>query len=233
MKIRILNLILGFLLIGVTSNAQNSSNSDTLITTGPGRYEILRNGKETIKIPFKMHKGKPLMELEINGKKATLMIDNGILWDQVWLFGSPLVKELNLTPVKTDSDPQESSNFYPSDNLKLTFRDIIFHEQPTLISPVSAGYGRLFPGVDGQLSSTFFKHFIVEFDFIQNEIILHNPKTFVYKGKGCTLDMESTETGTYSVPFQITMKDGKAYKDRADIDLGGIYMFKVALIQST
>ena len=41
--------------------------------------------------------------------------------------------------------------------------------------------------------------------------------------------MQLTEAGTYSVPIQITMKDGKVYTDRADIDLGGIYFFKVAL----
>ena len=58
---------------------------------------------------------------------------------------------------------------------------------------------------------------------------LHNPKKFNYKGKGCILDMQLTETGTYSVPFKITTEDGKVYKDRADIDLGGIYPFKVAL----
>ena len=87
----------------------------------------------------------------------------------------------------------------------------------------------MFPGADGQLCNTFFKHFIVEFDFTQNEIILHDPKKFVYNGNGSVLDMQLTETGTYSVPFQITMKDGKIYEDSADIDLGGIYSFKVAL----
>ena len=85
----------------------------------------------------------------------------------------------------------------------------------------------MFPDADGQLCNTFFKHFIVEFDFIENEIILHNPKGFIYNGKGSTLDMQLTETGTYSVPFIITTNDGKVYKDRADIDLGGIYPFKV------
>jgi hypothetical protein len=41
--------------------------------------------------------------------------------------------------------------------------------------------------------------------------------------------MQLTDKGTYSVPFQITLKNGKVYSDRADIDLGGVYSFKVAL----
>lgn len=45
-------------------------------TIGPGSYEILVAEKDTIIIPFKMHHGKPLLELEINDKKATLMIPN-------------------------------------------------------------------------------------------------------------------------------------------------------------
>ncbi|NPD47300.1 hypothetical protein [Lentimicrobium sp. S6] len=230
---KILKLIFSLLIIGTILNAQNTSNIDTLLTLGPGSYEVLISENDIIKVPFKMHNGKPLMELEINGEKATLMIDNGILWNQVWLFGSPLIKKLTLNPVIKDSmagnSAENSTSLYSSNNLKLNFKHIIFYEQPVLVSPSVAGYAKMFPGADGQLCNTFFKHFIVEFDFIQNEIFLHNPQKFNYKGNGSILDMQLTETGTYSVPFEITMKDGTVYKDRVDIDLGGIYSFKIAL----
>jgi len=230
MNRRIINLIIGFLVIGINLN---SKNPDTLSTAGPGSYKILINENDTVKIPFKMRNGKPVMDLEINGKRAALMIDNGILWDPVWLFGSTIVNELKLTPVQKDSmsgtNTEEPTGLYSSKNLKLTFEEIIFYEQPVLISPPSAGFAQMFPGVDGQLSSTFFKHFIVEFDFIKSEIILHDPEKFYYKGDGSILDMQLTETGTHSVPFQITMNDSTVYKDRADLDLGGIYSFKIVL----
>ncbi len=233
MKTKTLTSIIGFLLIGISLNAQSSSNSDKLSTSGPGNYKILTDKKDIVRIPFKMHSGKPRLELKINDKKATLMIDNGVLWDQVWLFGSALVQELSLNPIKAGSlDEVEtggSTNLYSSTALTLSFKDIIFYEQPVLVSPAAAGYARIFPGVDGQLCNTFFKHFIVEFDFIHNEIILHNPQKFIYKGNGSILDMHLTETGTYSIPFQITLSNGKVYKDQADLDLGGIYPFKVAL----
>jgi len=233
MKNRRLKLITGFLLIVVTLNAQYSSNLDIVLTTGPGRYKALIDESDTIKIPFKMHNGKPLMELEINGKKATLMIDNGVLWDPVWLFGSSLVEELQLKPIDEENigslGNENSTQLYESKNLTLKFNDIIFYEQPVLVSPPAAGFARMFPDADGQLCNTFFKHFIVEFDFIENKIILHDPKKFKYNGNGCILDMQLSESGMYSVPFKITTKDGKVYIDRADIDLGGIYPFKVAL----
>ena len=81
---------------------ESQKNLDSLVTgiKGPGTYKILKKDSGPIRIPFKMQNGKPLMNLEINGKKVTLMIDNGVLWDQVWLAGSPLVDELGLKPIE-------------------------------------------------------------------------------------------------------------------------------------
>jgi len=226
-------MIIVILFVGFTLNGQTTDNLNTMKTNGPGSYKILKNDDGSIKIPFIMHNGKPLMELEINGKKAFLMIDNGVLWDQVWLFGSPLVEELQLKPVGErivggagEGDPTRS---YTSDNLTLKFKDIIFFEQPALVSPPAAGFSRMFPGTDGQLCNTFFKHFIVEFDFIKNEIILHNPKQFNYTGNGCVLDMYANKSGTYSISFTFTELNGKTHNDKVNIDFGGIYPVKILL----
>ena len=220
-------------LAGACSSAEAQENADTLETSGPGTFEILGEADEPTRIPFRMHNGKPLMDLEINGKLATLMIDNGILWDQVWLFGTPLVEELQLLPLEEstiggagEGDPTQA---YTSDNLTLKFEDIVFYEQPVLVSPPAAGFARMFPGADGQLCNTFFRHFIVEFDFIENEIILHDPTRFRYDTTGIVLDLQANESGTFSVPFSLTMPDGETYTDRVDIDLGGIHALKIAL----
>lgn len=233
MKNNIRKLIILFFIIGIWLVNNCVRSQDLPKTLGPGHYEILTRKGDSITIPFTMHNGKPLMELEINGKRATLMIDNGILWDQIWLFGSPLVDTLNLRPIEEGSiggagkgDPTAA---YTSSNLTLKFTDIIFFEQPVLVSPPAAGFARMFPGVDGQLCNTFFKHFVVEFDFIKNEIILHRPDRFKYKGKGSILEMKENTSGTYSIPFSFEMTDGKIYDDRVDIDFGGIYPFKIAL----
>lgn len=226
-------LLFIFWMIQPSVKSQNKQDSIQGKISGPGTYKILKKDSGPIRIPFKMHKGKPLMDLEINGKKATLMIDNGVLWDQVWLMGTPLVDELALKPVEDatvggsgEGDPTQA---YVSNNLTLKFQDIEFYEQPVLVSPTGAGFAKAFPGADGQLCNTFFKHFIVEFDFMKNEIVLHDPKQFKYTEKGSILDMHANESGTYSIPFSMTMIDGKQYNDRIDIDLGGIYSLKIAL----
>jgi len=215
-----------FGLFAQDSETQNNSK-------GPGIYKIIGEKKDPIIIPFKMHKGKPLMYLKINGRDATLMIDNGILWDQVWLFGSSLVEALELKPIEEgtidgagEGDPTAAYTSFP---IVLTFKDIIFYRQPVLVSPPVAGFAKMFPGADGQLCNTFFKHFIVEFDFIKNEVLLHNPEQFEYKGNGSILNMDLTESGTHAVPFSFTLLNGKSYSDQVDIDFGGIYPLKIAL----
>jgi len=76
---------------------------------------------------------------------------------------------------------------------------------------------------------TFFKDFIVEFDFINNEVILHNPKEYSYSGEGSVLKMSENKNGTYAVPFEFTMLSGQTYKDHINIDFGGVYEVKIAL----
>lgn len=222
-----------FLAIGLLLITNLAECQDTISRSGPGYYKILADTSDIIIIPFTFHNGKPLMQVEINGRNGTMMIDNGILWDQIWLFGSPLVTELNLKPNDEisiggagEGDPTAA---YTSGNLILKFENIIFYEQPVLVSPPAAGFASMFPGADGQLCNTFFKHFIVEFDFINNNVILHEPDKFEHSGKGSVLDMKLTQSGTHSIPFSFEMLDGKIYNDRVDIDFGGIYPVKIAL----
>lgn len=200
---------------------------------GPGTYKILKEGAKSIKVPFRMHNGKTVFDVEINGEKAALMIDNGVLWDEVWLFGTPIVDKLNLKPIEEgliegagEGDP---TSMYTSNNIEINFGDVVFYEQPTIVSPAAAGFGRMFPGTDGQICNTFFKHFIVEFDFVENYVILHDPKTYEFTKEGSVLEMKLNDSGTHAVPFEFTMNDGNTFKDWTDIDYGGIYAFKIAL----
>lgn len=216
-------------------NSYTQTTTDSLVENaqGPGYYEILKSSSYPIVIPFVMKNGKPIMDVEINGVASKLMIDNGVLWDQVWLLGSALVEKLALKPFEScsigGSGEGEPTEAYLSNNLTLKFEHIMFYEQPVLVSPPAAGFAKAFPDADGQLCNTFFKHFIVEFDFIKNEIKLHNPQEFKPLNDGSTLNMSLNESGTHCIPFSFTLLDGTSYNDFIDIDLGGIYPLKIAL----
>ena len=120
---------------------QQAKSQDTIPYRGPGSYEILIDNTDTIKIPFTIHNGKPLMQLEINGKKGTMMIDNGVLWDEIWLFGSPLVTELDLKPIDEStiggSGEGDPTAAYTSENLTIKFDDIIGFFRPAKLTRVS------------------------------------------------------------------------------------------------
>jgi len=230
-KTRLYTTILNLLIFALT---YSNSMAQEGLSEGPGTYKILTNEKGPIRIPFKMHKGKPLLKVEINGKVGALMIDNGILWDEVWLFGSPIINQLDLKPENEGSiggagEGDPSSAFFATTNLTIKFDDIIFYEQPVIVSPPAAGFASMFPGTDGQVCNMLFKHFIVEFDFIDNYVILHKPEEFKAYKNGCAVSMSLNKSGTYAVPYSFTTLDGKKYKGKTDIDFGGIYEFKVAL----
>lgn len=221
----------------LSESTKTEIKGDTLKTQtevkGPGTYKILNNSKFPIRIPMEMHNGKPRMALEINGKKAFLMIDNGIMWDEVWLLGSPLVKEIGLKSEEQvqvgGSGSGEMTKAFTSQNLTLKFSDIIFYDQPVIVSDESEGFTAAFPGTDGQLCNTFFKHFIVEFDFVSMNILLHKPEEYKVAEKCVILDMKLEPNGHHSVPVTVVMNDGKEYKYRTDIDFGEINLMRLAL----
>ncbi|MBN1969295.1 MAG: hypothetical protein JXR48_02035 [Candidatus Delongbacteria bacterium] len=197
-----------------------------------GYYEKLTDEK-IVTIPFSYHNGKPLLDLEIDGKPAKLMIDNGRLWDEVWFFGSDLVDDLNFQSIEDseisgagEGDPTAS---FTSRNISMKFKEVEFFEQPTIVSPKEAGFASMFPGVDGQLCNTFFKNFVVEFDFEKNLIFLHDINDFTQPKNSSVFDMSIKDDGSYSIPASIKIDENNNFTGAVDIDFGGIYDLKIAL----
>jgi len=193
----------------------------------------LKKQKIPISIPFKMINGKPVMNAKLNGIDAKLMIDNGRLWDQIWLFGTPLadnfvLKENVVGNIGGAGSGQTSRSDY-AENLTLDFKPVCFYEQEAFISSASDGFTRMFPGVDGQISNTFFGHFVVQFDFIKNKILLFPPDQFKIKGEYTVVDMTPEKGGAYSIPISITLEDGRTISKQADLDFGGIHILLIGL----
>ncbi len=208
--------------------ALNDQKADNRI----GTFQLIKDVK-IIKIPFVMVKGKPVIDALLNGYPAKLMIDNGRLWDPIWLFGttlsdSILTEEDRLAEIGGAGTGDKTEAKMASD-ITLEFKEIKFLQQEVVISPSSAGYGNMFPGIDGQICNTFFSHFIVEFDFKNNTILLHKPDQFKAPKKATVLTMTLEKTGGYSVPVSITLEDGRTICKQTDIDLGGTEILLIGL----
>ncbi len=199
--------------------------------TPVGSYET--DVKGPIRVPYDIVDGKPVFDAEINGIPLRLMIDNGRLWDQIWFFGTPVVDKLGL--IQGDSltiggaGSGERTEAVSTEGVSITIGDVTFHDQECFISPASAGYTRMFPSVDGQISNTFFSHFQVEFDFEKNVAILHRPDTYEPSENTAILPMTAWEDGGYSIPIKIKLENGTVLDDIIDIDFGGTSLLKLVL----
>ncbi len=192
----------------------------------PGTY-IAESEKNDIKIPFEFFGMNPLIRGKINGKDVKLLIDNGSLWDDIWFYDGE-VDSLNLHYIndevgKVTGDGEDGGSDIKEGNLvNIAFNEIEFIDQPTLISVKEAGWGKFFSGINGQVSSLLFKHFVVKFDFDKNIITLTKPEKFKYTGKSKAIPMTKTGNDSYSIPLKLKLADTDDISVNIDLDIGTI-----------
>jgi hypothetical protein len=59
---------------------------------------------------------------------------------------------------------------------------------------------KLYPKIDGVLGSEFFERFVVEIDYDKKRLIIYDPKTYHYHGKGRSYRLKSTDTTSLRMP---------------------------------
>ena len=195
---------------------------------GPGTYEIA-DGTVAATVPFEFYGMNLLIHARMNGKKVKLLIDNGRLWDDVWFYDGE-ADSIDLHYMDdgevgnvTGSGEGEGSTILEGHPVDIDLGSVRFFDQPALISPPEAGWGRFFPGVAGQVSSMLFKHFIVTFDFDKSVMILTKPEAFRNSGEAEAVPMRLGGNEAYTIPITIRMPDSEELDLIMDIDLGGIY----------
>ena len=155
---------------GVTVTHAQSHTGDGIqdtLSTGelgppPGTYTIISNSGRII-IPFEFYRNKFRFRAEVNGRICEMLLDNGSLWDQLLFFGSPKVDSIGF-----DTTGEIAIGNTPADvagGISVGFGDVIFHEQTAVITRYDPDLPNLWEGFDGQISATFFKHFVVRIDF--------------------------------------------------------------------
>ena len=210
--------------------SDNLSNrgKETTFSNAPGTYTIKSN-PEDITIPFDMYAGnKPMILGKTNGREVKFLIDNGKLFDEIWFYNGE-VDSIGLHFQSQDADSligigqNDASLIFEGTPINVDFDKIAFNDQPTLISPVEEGYADFFPGINGQVSSMLFKHFVVRFDFENNLVSLIEPDKFRKSVNQQAIKMQKRANGSYCVPFEILLKTGSVYNLLLDIDLGTIF----------
>ena len=215
-------LLFGLSVCSVSFSQQDPPSAPTL----PGKYEIVsEDGKVTI--PFELYRGKIRMTAKVNGRDCHLMIDNGSLWDELLFFGSPKADSLGLAytgeTVIGDSNVANPVRADIAPDVSLAFEDIVFTEQTAVVTRYDPRLPNLWEGTDGQVSATFFKHFLVRIDFDQSVIELLRPEDVGKPVEGQVLIMKPGPHDSRTIQADIKMEDGSETSIDLLVDLGGIY----------
>ena len=198
-----------------------------------GNYEIIDVSKE-IQIPFEFYGMNIMVHSKINDIDVKMLIDNGVMWDELWFYGNDQVDSLGFTymdDIKIEGAGEgEGIESKTASSVEMHFENVVFKNQTAIVSPKEQCFANFFPGMAGQLCGTFFKNFIVEFDFEQMLITLHKPEEFKYSGNGCEVKMYQDSSGSYSIPVTL-INNKKEINKEIFIDLGGIHSLSLVINQ--
>ncbi|MBW2422558.1 MAG: hypothetical protein JRH19_28835 [Deltaproteobacteria bacterium] len=180
--------------------------------------------KRRITVPFEWHRGHILLKVEVNGSVLRLTLDNGVLWDELLLYGGPRVDALKL---KLDEPPPGAAEgelppMASASGLTVGLPGLELRDQAAFITPASSRFAQLFEGEDGVIGGTLFSRFVVRIDFERSELTLVPPGGFEYQGKGKELALTPFGTGAYTMPVRLHMGDGEVFVANPVLDLGGL-----------
>jgi len=212
-------LFMSFCRVALAADSVNAG----ALGPAPGTYKILTDD-ERIRIPFELFRGDIRIVGEVNGRPVRMLIDNGFLWDELLFFGSPTVDSLGLeydgeaqVSGSGDGDPVASTT---ASGITIKLPGIEFHDQTAIITPYSSGISNLWWGAEGQVSATFFKHFVVDIDFDNMIITLIEPESFDYRVGGVEQSIKPLGGGAWTIPSRVELEDGQILPLDLMMDLG-------------
>ncbi|UCE17698.1 MAG: PDZ domain-containing protein [Gemmatimonadota bacterium] len=219
----IIRLPLIFFLIVILPVCVFGTDQNSILGPPPGSYRILSEDGQ-VQFPFELYREDIRFEGEVNGKKVRMLLDNGILWDQILFFGSPYIDSLGLTydgEVEVGGGGEGNRvNSNTASGVTIRFPGVEFTGQTAIVTPFSSGLSNFWEGAEGQVSGTFLKHFVVELNFDTMIVTLTEPTKFIYTGKGAVLPMKSLPQGAWAIPARLELSDGRTLSLDIMMDLG-------------
>ncbi len=198
----------------------------------PGGYTILGDERPIV-VPFEFYGMNLMVDAEMGGRPIRMLIDNGVMWDELWFYTSDLTDSLGVEYEQdltvTGAGEGDGLDSMSASDIAIRFGDVEFTGQPAIITPEEQGIAAMFPGMAGQLCGCFFKHFVTEFDFDEQVVRLHEPADYVYDGEGIALPMTRDDVGSYSIPVTLEVEPDRPIETELFIDLGGIHVVHLVI----
>lgn len=184
---------------------------------------------ELARIPFRRHMNVALVEVRIgDSDPLTFMLDCGSTQS---LIDSEVADQLNLEMTgrrkggRTSAGGQFSMRKAP--RVSLDFGNYQFDMKNATVAQFQKS-SRVITGetVHGVIGQPFFKNATLEFDYVAQELIVHDPKKYRYRGKGSELKIKF-DRNFGNLPYTHVIfesKDGKEDKIKIFVDSGGVTM---------
>jgi hypothetical protein len=133
------------------------------------------------RVPMKIDRNRVIIPTRVNGSRPlNLILDTGMRFDGVYLFHEDLSDEIDMTGAKEYTVPGagsgEPSTAMMIESGTLTFGDVTVDSQRVLIS--KSPQTQTFP-TDGVIGWNLFGHYVVEIDYDNSVIYLHDTANFV------------------------------------------------------
>jgi hypothetical protein len=221
MKSRLFAAILG-LAVGTSLVRAGHHNGAGQIPSSDGRKTI----------PFELFRGHLILDAEINGQTLHLALDNGVLWDELLLYGGPKIDALNL-----DYDFQAPSlgeevatpTNKKASGFTLRIKGVELRNQAAVVTPADPRLSKAFQGEDGVISGSLFNNFVVQLDFERMTMTLVKPERFKYTGKGQELALMPFGVGSFTLPCGLKVPGKESIHLNPVLDLGGLQPLLVFL----
>lgn len=200
-----------------------ATDEDSLATTMPGSYRITSDNG-LIRFPFDVFRGDIRFRAQVNSHDVHLLLDDGFMWDPLLFWGSPQVDSLGLSYDGEISiggeDDDDAIASRTASGITVGLPGVEFTDQTAVVTPYSSGTSDMWWGSVGQISATFFKHFVVDINFDEMMITLIEPGNFEYSGDGVAIPWKPMGFGPWSIPATLQTADGRSVSFDLMMDLG-------------
>lgn len=216
-------LLVALAMLGGPATLIRADDAVPVLGPPPGSFRML--GQDSVvSFPFELFRGDIKFDGEINGHKVRMLLDNGVLWDQILFFGSTLDDSLDfryddVTAIVGGSGEGSAVTARTASGLTIRFPGVEFTDQTAVVMPHTPGKPSPWV-VEGQVCNTFFLHFVVELDFDRMMLTLTPPDRFEPEGRGGEVPMIPLGDGRWSLPATLEMADGRTVTLDLYMDLG-------------
>lgn len=156
------------------------------------REQEMPAGKRTV-IPFKLVGNKIYLSVSVNGRKpSSFVLDTGA---PCWVIDADHARTLKL-PLNDEMEIQAmgaagsaTSTIYQLSDLTMGLAEYQLQRQTAITLPmpnVKLGY----PHIQGIVGGDFIGRFVIEFDFINEIMTLHDPASYEYQGDGALIPIQ-------------------------------------------